>query len=401
MSYAVCVGSPRPENFSYETTKSVNWLRDVYISGVYNNTQTLGASYSAYKVGTYYGVDNADYHLRMKRKEIIPHTPYLSIRMPTLALSGAQTAYQGSYTYVTREQPPVTGAPYLSLSNSLGFPFIFSPINHVDNFLTSIGIDPAAYIQLAASKAYSKGFDALTFTAELGQLVRLFKSAAERFIGLLSDLPNGIVSLLTTPVAQWMEARYGWRILSYDIEGINEAIKRLQGIEHTASRASAQFSQTYTRDHSSVYNFGSAVSTYSFIEDVVLGVRGNIFTDYVPPSFQFNPFVTAWEKITLSFVADWFFTVGAAINAVSLAVLSDNYASSYGISYDSVSNGVRSNAWKPGFGGTATQTCHQEFSVKRRVPLPIPYRPYNVIRLDEFKVLDILALILQRLTNIK
>lgn len=400
MSYIPPYGNYRTDTGSFERTKSANWLRDVYIAGVYSSTQNLGAKFSDYRLNCYSGFDLSDFSARKKRNEILPFTPYLSIRMPVFQATGSQVhTGPGGFTYVTRQSPPVTGEPFLPLNNTLGFPFIFSPINHMESYITSLGLQPEAQIQLAASKAYSKGFDALTFVAEFGQLVRLFRLAAQRFVGFLSNLPPGIRLIYGVPVNEWLELRYGWRTLLYDIEGVESAISRLRDIERTASKASSQYAKTAVRDHSRVYNFASADATYSFIENVELGVRGSIFTDFVPPAFQFNLPATIWEKLTLSFVADWFFTVGAAINAISLAVLSDSYSSAYGLYYNSVSNGVRNDAWKPGYGGTAIQTVRQEFSVKRRVPMPIPFRPYSLIRLNEFKVLDLLALIIQRLSR--
>lgn len=199
----------------------------------------------------------------------------------------------------------------------------------------------------ALADARNQGFDVLTFLAEWGKTVELIKSFRTRVLkradritkNLKRDLREGSTkSGAYTQSAwdifsdAWLEYRYGWRILQFDVESINEALYKLQAarspfvrgyatqedsVERTIqSYASPQSILRYNIRSHLCYAYGYA--TGSLVQRKTYKKRaGTILDAYVSDIFDIDPLVTTWEIIPFSFILDWFTNIGELATAYS------------------------------------------------------------------------------------
>lgn len=196
-----------------------------------------------------------------------------------------------------------------------------------------------AVLQEALAKANASKFDLLTFLAEFNktnELVRRFgKSTFKRAYDLNQSLQKRVRrSQMTYKVFSeaWLEARYGWRILMYDLLAMNESIERLQeGIplrgrfsaydEIVGTPYSSSGSATTLRAWSpnlTGYNSYFNNVAYSRHQTVTRSVKAGVAVEHLGQDmYMSDPLVTAWEIIPFSFIADWFLTIGDAIKAHS------------------------------------------------------------------------------------
>jgi hypothetical protein len=135
---------------------------------------------------------------------------------------------------------------------------------------------------------------------------------------------------------------------------------------------------------------------------------------YVPP-FRFNPFLTAYELVPYSFVFDWFFSLGRAIEAVSLLAtvqggagairktLVAGFAQSITVTTESNGNPFVATSYNSTYTSATYTWAEQPKLVEqyiRRQPLdllnPALVMPHFHMQLSPLKVVDALALILQR-----
>jgi len=195
----------------------------------------------------------------------------------------------------------------------------------------------------AIAKARTKSFDAGTFAAEFNKTLKMIASFRENTFGraqsIVRDLARtrrnmvkkkSLIHAVKTFDQAWLEGRYGWRLMAYDLNDINDALIKLQSI------APKVFERAYASDK------GHTVSTWSNDNCRILQAFNNTIygdwtyvvgscTDYkevnrragsivelVAGGIAFvDPLVTAWEVIPFSFIADWFLNIGKNIAAFS------------------------------------------------------------------------------------
>lgn len=204
-----------------------------------------------------------------------------------------------------------------------------------------------ALLQSALARAQTDAWDTATFLAELGKTVQSFTTLHGRIMRLYSDFQRKLFQKKhwnpETAASLWLEMRYAWRPLLYDIQDINKAIMRLQeGLQEPLCRgwatdevsAGPQLSPTYRTG----LNFwdgrlttglvpigGSAGISDGGLQ--VSGVASVTTTDLKRATVgvqvttrvatMFDPFVTAWELVPYSFILDWVISVGDLIAAFS------------------------------------------------------------------------------------
>lgn len=256
--------------------------------------------------------------------------------------------------------------------------------------------DACAYhVQRAAAQIYSQGWDALTFLAEFKDVYRMFNGLIGKVRGLLKEATLKDVS------NQYLEMRYGWRTLMYDIEDITKVIntieeKRTRFVQRSGGSDITYDSGTFSGQ---TYGFDWDGSWNSTVE---VSYRGTVFADIEPPKIQLNPVTTAWEATKLSFVVDWVVNVGQALEALSfLALVRKGYAAN-GINVKweldgqldgyTLKNGC--SIWN-GHTPTTNVSHHGEYTY--REPTQLSLKPFYHLNLDAFKVLDLIALVKQRM----
>lgn len=247
------------------------------------------------------------------------------------------------------------------------------------------------YCQGAAAKLYSKGFDALTFGAELGKTAKMFRDVGKsltKFSNLRAD-PLAVADL-------WLQGRYGWRPLINDLQTLEKTVKKF---DQSRQRYSAMQGDVIFDNVSSNTDVdeGEVVMTWSQNHTVSLSRRGTVVADIYPAKYRTNIYVTAWELVPYSFVVDWMYDVGTAIEAASFLTLASDYTAANGYKMTFTSNESWAvKTWDPSFSGDISQSSTWEAEYVSRKPVSVSSKPQLVNKLNKLKVLDSIALVLQR-----
>lgn len=402
-------GIPRKQNFHKEILSYGKWKTRSWIDGV---QQPDSAEFSLYLPGQvvdiYHGRDLPNFHKRKSQGELLPFTPYVKVTH-SLSAKGRfdMTSWTvGGHTYANQRIP--VGHAYsdgfLTFNSNLPS-YDVDLLSTVERWLKNRNIDPAIYTQAAASKLYSRGFDGGTFLAQLGLTISLIRNALRSLASLVTDYGAYLAKVkasttIATPFNLWLEGRYGWRLLLYDIMDISDAVQHLNAKEDrfVKERQGANFAWTDTLTSSSTTS--SMTETYTDIRTVSVKARGAVVADFLPPNVSFNPIVTAIDLIPYGFVVDWLFSISAAIQSLSFLIFEDQYTAS--ASYVVTVKRTGSLALTPLAGAiyNAYQNIDQNYEVIYRKPTFVPLLPSYVNRLDLPKVTDLVALLVQLIAKI-
>jgi len=247
------------------------------------------------------------------------------------------------------------------------------------------------YVQKAAAAIYSSGWDAATFIAEIGQLRRMLSGVGKKIDDLARGRSPGELHNL------WLEGRYGWRTLMYDIRDLHEVLSQSNERRTRYREAKGYSSGGNSTDYTDATSNDITVR-YSTSVSWTMNLRGTVVADIDVPDFQFNPVTTAWEVTRLSFVVDWLINVGQALEAASFLLAAKAYQACGGIKVDFDLTG---DASKLSHGSNTSATVSGNWTATaryiERVPMTVDALPRIKLRLDEFKVIDLLALVRQRL----
>ena len=319
------------------------------------------------------GRNTENYHKRKKRGELLPLTYFRQTEVKSeqefqFDLKYSPTSYRQvcNWTTLGTFEPPTQESVNLKL-----------------------GYDVSYFVQAAAAKIYSSGWDALTFMAELRQTVSMFRNFAKN---LYSNASSGKLENI------WLEGRYGWRTLLYDIEDIN---KMLQNVDTQRKRFRESVGTSIReREITTVPGSLGGAGTYDMIwtDEYYIGLRGTVVADITPPDFAFNPITTAWELKTLSFVTDWLVNVGQYLEAMSFLTFASQHYAAGGhevtiLRKGEITNVTPATNWSMTLSGSAE--AYRRTTV--RSPTQVSTNPLLQLRLDSFKVADLVALTVQAL----
>jgi hypothetical protein len=245
--------------------------------------------------------------------------------------------------------------------------------------------DSAYEVQQAAANIYSRGWDALTFIAELKESIALFQGGLKKLIELLTK-PGSWDEL-------WLEWRYGWRLLYYDMKDIAQLLSnldesKLRFRDHVTTKSTYALEEERVLSETGLYT----LTMLKHIE-VEISTRGSVVADIQPPKIRFDPLTTAWELITLSFIVDWFFHVGTWLSAMNFLTLNSGYVAAGG-KYIKISKTLSSSVdWVSGVSGERTVGGTHEVKVTQRIPCAVSSLPQWQVTLDSLKIGDLLAIL--------
>jgi hypothetical protein len=132
---------------------------------------------------------------------------------------------------------------------------------------------------------------------------------------------------------------------------------------------------------------------YNFNDQVEINMRTSCVVDIDLPSIRADLPLTAWELVPYSFVVDWFYDVGSFLEAHTLAVKASGLAIGDGYDVTLVRNLDNvTHTLAAGWSGSINQTATSYGKLTRRVPGSVSQSPSWNVRLDEFKVLDLISL---------
>jgi hypothetical protein len=257
------------------------------------------------------------------------------------------------------------------------------------------------YVQAAAAKLSQGRADALTFLAEWHKTIAMFEHIGKSLL----DLARGwFKSNQKTPIDLWLQARYGWRPLIYDIKSFTDAVINWDERKKRRSERSG-FTHKWVETSQSNGEDARRVVTDELTDSYEVSLRGSVVADFQPISLsplQFNPLTTAWELVRFSFVVDWFLSVGAALGALSFLYMNTDYVSAGGIRIKHTRAHVRTSTAKPGnYFASATGHTNSTSVYQIRTPAPVTSFPQVRFKLDMAKVLDLWALLAQTVFGLR
>jgi hypothetical protein len=391
------------EELDYGLTEVKNWNSNnsepsIWTMSAYRHRDLLLDIYTSFMI--------PNFHRRKASGELLPMTHYLKVTGDTSVVGPSEVFSNRSKDGVTlfNKQRWYGSSPKPLVPRNLLFRSWKQ--QEMYDILENLGVNPQIFVDAAASKIYSRGWDALTFVAEWRQVVRLFTGALYQFARIVDDYMRlfskrpSPTTLLPTFDA-WLQGRYGWRILVYDIKDITNVILEAEAQQRTRFKERTGTSQKYTRNDSFSNTFTTYREDISDVTEFELGVRGSVITDFVPDKITINPVVTAWELVPYSFVIDWFVSVGTALNALSFLVLNDQYTASIGYHLSATRKVSVSTEAVNGFTIVADNLGQfkltENWEVNQRRPVRISSTPHIRLNLNELKVTDLMALLAQLL----
>jgi len=271
----------------------------------------------------------------------------------------------------------------------------FDPLAIPDNS-DVIPEDLGYFVQKAAANIVGSGHDTLTMLAELASTKRMFVNFGRRLISVFDGRPKRVTA--KDMISAWLEGRYGWRPLYHDLRNLVEAINAM---DDRRTRYSERAGTTTKIGSQYTTPRVSTGCTFDLVrsDEWEISCRGSVVADIEVSGFRTSPIATAYEVIPLSFVVDWFVNIGQWLDAASFRAYVKAYAASSGYKITLIrTEEIQNVVTLPGYSqmvreGSCVATCIWKTRSPTTVPLNIRLLP-NV---DEFKLLDIVALVLQRL----
>jgi hypothetical protein len=353
---------------------------------------SLGSALFDETISEYHGWDIPGYHKRRRSGELLQPTPFEQF--------SAKGSWTGTYF---RYNPALNN--YWRTDSNWSHPSTLIPWRYDIGTLRTEArsYDFSPQITQAAANIYASGHDTLTFLAEFRKVIAMFIHAHGNLVNLLSKRPSfrGVKSLSDAMNQHWLEYRYGWRILYFDMVDIANALADLEDVRGRFSeRAGSSTSKTTITDAS--YSSVDFSMTVRVIESKKVSLRGSVTADITPPKFRFNPVLTAWELIRFSFIIDWFIGIGSWLESMSLLAFSSGQVAAGGVKITCQKNGtLLTSAAGAGQSGTFLYNMQNIAEYTVRLPSSVPSLPSVNVRLDVPKFIDLWALFISLLTGKK
>lgn len=362
---------------------SVNFTETYY--GVSNGTNTK-QTYSTYSGSSAVGHDTQEYHKKRKRGLLLPVT-YWDQRY----VSGEFTGSRQYGYYASNVLKTTYNQPSPNVNQWPGGKSIIS-VSECENQIEISALD--SVVSNAVDKLLSGRHDTATFIAELGKTIAMFRGAIHTLANLLTSKDS--------VVNGYLQGRYGWRPLVYDLQNISDALAHI-GKNSAFTREVTGFSTTYDLSSTETFTLSPVAGTLTNTCDksVTVSYRGFATSKGPRSNFEFNPVVTAYELMKFSFILDWFWDLGSKLRYLcNLTLGGPEFVSGtgqyvHGTCESRTVVGTQSN---PATGyrfhfNDATATSSVKLILRQtRTPSLIPYiRP----RVSGLQVVDLLALLSQ------
>lgn len=342
------------------------------------------------------------YHLKLAQGKFLPINPLTieTVEQDVTSVS-AGTVTNGktgtAYRWWTGQWYTLISAPY---------PPSFTP--------SSSDID--AVVIKALAKVKEPDWDVLTFLGELPQTVKLLVKTWKRLATISrrvarkafkremrrsrrKKLPYDSKRALNDFTSLWLEARYGWRPLVYDIESMVKALnhKRSSGIQRRGAMLIGDCNSSPTPI---TYNSNSVAYIVTKVRTGTVTYRAKVYHQSDMGPVGFNPVITAWELTRFSFVVDWFVNIGSWLTAITPRVGYNQLGIS--VSWKAAYTETDTTVQSPGTvapGGWSVAVSPQVLT--RTVEKYVRYEytgiplPSIQVKLNSFKIIDLIALALQ------
>jgi hypothetical protein len=344
-----------------------------------NYSSNFGWNYTSSAERRYFGgVDIPNFHARKKRGELLPHTPFSQHEWVGEHLAGH---YDWQFNSQTASITDYDGFAF-------GTPYRLDELDHDGDLSSAPDMTYAqSYIQQAAARIYSKGWDALTFGAETPKLRKQFKGLAGRMLDMAKGHRSDRILKL------WLEGRYAWRTLAYDVADLHDA---MLNFEKDRQIHTERAGYSYSSSSDGTIDSGSDSAFDFTLESSVsheYSIRGAVAGRINPARISIDPIRTAWELVPYSFVVDWVIDVGSAIEAFQFVRNATEYTASRG--YQDIFNVTFTcnGLPKDGYSGSAQAVWNYQGTTQSRSPSSVSAIPqFNPRDLTPDIALDLNAL---------
>jgi hypothetical protein len=352
-------------------TSTANWDSFNTNSGSAHNEWDYISHHSFAK-----GQNTPGYHKLKAEGALLPFTHWDQVVMDVKLNNGTYRSDQSSSSYYETATGVNVNALLSCDTNRFGTP----------------DMAQASYmLQKAAAEIYSRGWDGLTAASELKKTVRSFKTVTKRLVDLTTKFsPKRLNDL-------WLEGRYGFRTLAYDIRDLHSAATEFDSLRKIHTERSGYSYSEFDED-SFILNTSDTKWTITTTTEHKYSIRGSVAAIIKPSRIVTNPVQTGWELVPYSFVVDWVYDVGTAIQAASFLSASKQHTSAIGFVDETIVEAEMRGTAQPGFthtggpnGSTFTGTRTS------RTPSGIMVRP----QLTNRNITGALALDLQALSRIR
>lgn len=269
------------------------------------------------KVRTMVDTEIPDFFKKKKSGEILP-TNVLSV---SEELISPQNSLQSCCQYIV-------GVPY---RNSNGLWSTGTSVSQSSFLATPIKGNPYGYTQaeendakvLAKARLHSQGMDYLTSAAELHKTVAMLTGLKRRLLDAVAGLARAVrrvirqrklritsfKELYALAESVWLEYRFGWRILYYDLQSLYEFATETAEKKFIVGRYrdKTQFERIVTST-----KFGLEIDYVT--REIQAGYPAVVDTSFL--GFA-NPMNTAWDLTPFSLVLDWFFDIQSQVLALT------------------------------------------------------------------------------------
>jgi hypothetical protein len=241
--------------------------------------------------------------------------------------------------------------------------------------------------------------DILTTAAEAaktGQMVLEARDTAKR---LITQARRGGFHTAKAAANAWLQWRYGWQTLGYDLAAIYNLVK--EPFNHLI--VTGQAGESVTTPLSGAGIRGERTEghyAYTYEGQIDTSLRARITAKWTGHTVNVlaDPLVTAWELVPYSWVADWFVSVGDTLRAWSvLAKVTDVHAS---LGWHTTAQAEIQEHCVPaaGWSHDGQWSWSERFESKGRYPVSIPFIvPSITVNLTTPRLLDVAALCAKRI----
>jgi hypothetical protein len=251
---------------------------------------------------------------------------------------------------------------------------------------------------LAAMADAVPDLDALTTLAESGKTISMVLNARKSAKSLILNALRGGKETAKAAGTAWLQWRYGWQQLYYDIAAAREALKYpirrfVDGqVGNTVITTDSGEDTVPTSVHCEFVQAWSRTTDLSARARFVGRLRAetvNALLD-VP--------TTGWELIPFSWVADWFISIGDVLRAWKVKRSCDAVAASIGWKITTKSSLLAEAQGIDGYSATGSAFGSETLSGRGRIPAGIPELvPSVTVHLTGKRILDAAALLSQRI----
>jgi hypothetical protein len=345
---------------------------DYRINGVFQSEHSSQGGQLGF-VWTSTGAETPNFQKR--RRKLLPANPYVTEKQEFT--ENSMTGYvEGANGHVWTYLPD---SGLESVYTTPVTPVFLSDLRDRHN----LDVDKA--LQGAVSALATRYFDLGTFLAEFKSVVSLFKGLVNRFLNLLRGMNFDNLA------NAWLEFRYAWRPLYYDMVNFTKALTDVKNPPYHIFKERKGDSSVLTEESS--VRVGSVNVTTRIVSS--LSVRGTAETLIEPTRFRVAPLTTAWEVVTFSFIVDWFLSVGNALASFEASLEFPDLQTSGGLYHTYSITTIVDDFSSPGYTGSISGKNILLGYRKERFPLDPSYVPRPQFNFDILKLIDLILITLK------